>query len=66
MDGSYQGVAINGYVALTKLQNAAMLFTFIQVGSTSSQQANAFYQQAVTKADQTLNGSGSSTPATLS
>lgn len=55
MDGVVQGVNVNGYFVLDRLNSqVAMVYLFIQVGGTSSQAAYAYYQIAVSKAQDML------------
>ncbi|MFC1401254.1 hypothetical protein ACEZDJ_08130 [Streptacidiphilus sp. N1-5] len=61
MDGTYQGVAFNGYLVLEHIGDVAMTFTFLQVYDGSSQTAEAYFHQALTKIEQVLNLSHSPT-----
>jgi hypothetical protein len=55
MDGSVEGVPVNGYIAVNRLSSTvAFVYLYIQVGSSSPQQASAFYHQALTKAQNAL------------
>ncbi|MEY9843636.1 hypothetical protein [Streptacidiphilus sp. MAP5-3] len=64
MDGTVQGVTVNGYFVVDRLNsNVAMVYLYIQVGATSSQSAYAYYQIAVSKAQDVL---GISTSAAAS
>ncbi len=55
MDASYQGVLVNGYIAIEQLgKSVALTYTFFQVGGGSSQLASFFYQRAADKARTTL------------
>jgi hypothetical protein len=50
MDGTYQGVQLNGYLAVQAVStNVAMYFIFFQIGSGSSQLAYQIYSKAVEK-----------------
>jgi hypothetical protein len=54
MDTTYDGVQVNGYLAMQRIGPAIMTFYFFQVGGGSSQLASAYYRQAVQKADRVL------------
>lgn len=54
MDATYQGVQVNGYLAVDHVGAAELGFLYIQVGSGSSQSAAALFKQADTKAHQHL------------
>jgi hypothetical protein len=60
MDGTVQGVTVNGYFVVDRLDSdVAMVYLYIQVGGTSSQSAYAYYQIAVSKAQDVLGISSS-------
>lgn len=64
MDGTVQGVTVNGYFVVDRLDsNVAMIYLYIQVSNTSSESAYAYYQIAVSKAQDVL---GISTSAAAS
>jgi hypothetical protein len=51
LDGTYQGEQLNGYTAVQRVsENVAMLFTYFQIGSGSSQEAFQIYTVAIEKA----------------
>jgi hypothetical protein len=54
MDGSYQGVQLNGYLVINRVGAAEMAFIYLQVNETSPQAAMHYYQLAETKAQQHL------------
>lgn len=54
LDGSLQGVQVNGYLAEQRIGQAALLFFYFQIRSGSSQQAYALYTQAAAKANSKL------------
>jgi len=56
LDGSLQGVQLNGYLAIQRIGQAALLFVYFQIGSGSSQDAYALYTQAAAKAKSALTG----------
>jgi hypothetical protein len=54
MDGSVQGVQVNGYIVLDLLPSAILTFDQMQIGSGSSQLAFALHAKALAKAQQKL------------
>ena len=52
MDGTLQGVQINGYLAIDDVGRAEMTYLFLQVGGSTSQVAAHYYQVADAKARQ--------------
>lgn len=56
LDGTYQGVELNGYLSVARVsnRNIALLFLYFQIGSSSSQNASRIYMLAETKAAQTF------------
>lgn len=62
MDGTYQGVEVNGYLAIEKINSTALSFYFFQVGSGSSQSASLFDARAVAKAQRVLGGDSAASP----
>lgn len=52
LDGSYQGIQINGYLAVERIGPVILGYVYVQVGSGSSQLAVAYYAQAAAKARQ--------------
>ncbi|MDJ0347095.1 hypothetical protein QMK19_36975 [Streptomyces sp. H10-C2] len=66
LDSTYQGVQVNGYLAVEKLGPVVMVYFFYQVGSGSSQLASQYYRQAVTKAQRVLGTAGMRFPGPIS
>lgn len=54
LDGTYQGLQLNGYLAVQRVHDAGMLFFYFQIGSGSSQDASAIYSKALDKANANL------------
>lgn len=54
LDTTYQGVQVNGYIAVQRIGPVVMAYYFFQVGGGSSQLASAYYRQAAEKAAHTL------------
>ena len=51
IDGTYQGIPLNGYLAVERIsRNVAMVFFYFQIGSGSSQDAYRVYTLAADKA----------------
>jgi hypothetical protein len=50
LDGTFQGTQVNGYLAIDKIGPVVLTYDYVQVGSGSSQEAAAFFAQAVSKA----------------
>jgi hypothetical protein len=49
MDGESNGVQVNGYLAVERLGDVALSYSFMQVGDGSSMLASTYYEQAVSK-----------------
>lgn len=56
MDGTTQGVQMNGYLVLGRLPRAVLGYYYLQIDGSSSQVAYAEYQQAAAKAQRILGG----------
>lgn len=54
MDGAVQGIQVNGYLAIDRVENVAIVYYFFQIGSGSSQLASDFYTKADQKAHRVL------------
>jgi len=54
MDATYEGVQVNGYIAVQRVGSAGLVFLFFQIGSGSSQEAYTIYTQALKKAQSHL------------
>ena len=54
LDATYQGVQVNGYIAVQRIGPVIMGYYFFQGGSGSSQVASAYYRQASDKVAHTL------------
>lgn len=66
LDGTLQGVQINGYMAMGNLPNAIVGFNYLQLESGSSQVADELYTKALNKAQQVLSGPSPTAQATPS
>jgi hypothetical protein len=60
LDGTYQDVQINGYLAIDKIGPVVFAYYFFQVESGSSQLAYAYYKQADAKVRRVLHADGAS------
>lgn len=56
MDGTIQGVQVNGYLVLGRVPQAILGYYLLQIGDGSSQTAYVQYQQAAAKAQRVLGG----------
>jgi hypothetical protein len=54
MDADFQGVLVDGYLAIDRIGNVALVYIFYQFESRSPQPANTFYVRAVGKARRVL------------
>jgi hypothetical protein len=54
MDADFHGVLVDGYLAIDRIGNVALVYIFYQFESRSSQPANTFYVRAVGKARRIL------------
>lgn len=62
LDGTYQGIPLNGYIAIQRVdRNVALLFDYLQIGSGSSQEASSVYSLAASKATRALGSDSSAT-----
>lgn len=52
LDGTYQGIQINGYLAVEKIGPVLLGYEYFQIGDGSSQLAVAYYTQAAAKVRQ--------------
>jgi hypothetical protein len=52
LDGTYQGVQVNGYLAVERIGPVLLTYVYFQIGSGSSQLAVAYYAQAAAKVRQ--------------
>jgi hypothetical protein len=64
MDATFQGVQLNGYLAIEWLGTVVLGYYFFHVQSGSSQLAFLYYTQAVSKVQRVLDGAASSTTST--
>ena len=58
LDGTYDGVETNGYLAVADIGNVELDYFYLQLDSGSSQLASYFFTEAVSKAQSTLSGGG--------
>jgi hypothetical protein len=54
MDADFHGILVNGYLAIDRIGNVALLYYFYQFGGRSPQLASMFYARAVGKAQRVL------------
>jgi hypothetical protein len=54
MDADFHGVLVDGYLAIDRIGNVALVYIFYQFESRSPQPANTFYVRAVGKARRVL------------
>lgn len=54
MDSTYQGVEVNGYLAVDRIGPVVFAYVYFHVGSGSSQLASHFYTKAVAKVQRVL------------
>ncbi|WTW98577.1 hypothetical protein OG216_36890 [Streptomycetaceae bacterium NBC_01309] len=64
LDGTYEGIPVNGYLALEPLGAVELVYMFVQAGDDSSQLASAIYAIAVDKVHQVV-GPAAGTPKPL-
>ncbi|MER7707778.1 hypothetical protein ABTX81_33400 [Kitasatospora sp. NPDC097605] len=63
LDGTLEGVQLNGYLGVERLGDVLLGYGFFQQGSGDSERASLYYRAAVAKAERTLGRSAGSTTA---